>query len=158
MHDVERRNTGLSKVYIATLAAMDGSRAQSRTFVFGLATLTIAALALAPGALAQSAGDDQYSDPLAGGGEQQQEPASPGGDDRPSPEPTPAPTPAAPSGADAPASSSGTAGADTTATTPLTGESLPRTGAEPVPTVATGALLLLAGAALRRQVLRHAPG
>jgi LPXTG-motif cell wall-anchored protein len=135
---------------------MDGSRESSRTFVTALATLTLATLAFAPAALAQSAGDDQYSDPLAGDG-QQQEPASPGGGgDQPSDAPAPAPAPAAPSGPDTPTSSGGPA--DTTLAAPQTGESLPRTGAEPVPIVAAGAVLLLAGALLRRQVLRHVTG
>ncbi len=160
MHDVQWRNTGLSNLYIATLAAMDGSRAHHRTPVIALATLTLAALALAPAAHAQSAGDDQYSDPLAGGDRQQdREPSSPGGGDQQSDAPAPAPAPAAPSGPDTPTSDGGTAGTTTATPAPsATGESLPRTGAEPVPIVATGVVLLLAGALLRQRVLRGAVG
>ncbi len=138
-------------MYIATLAAMDGSRAHRRTFVTALATLALAALALAPAGAAQSAGDDQYSDPLAG--DRQQEPSSRGGGE-PSDAPAPAPAPAAPTGPDTPTSDGGTA--DATAAAPQTGESLPRTGAEPVPIAAAGTALLLAGALLRRLVLRRA--
>ena len=157
MHDVKGRNIDLSTSYIATLAAMDGSRARRRTFAAALAT--VAALSLAPAALAQSAGDDQYSDPLAGGGQEpRQSPSTPGGGDTPSPAPpppAPAPAPApAPSGPDT--STSDDAPSRSTATAPVGGETLPHTGAEPAPAVATGLLLLLGGALLRQRTLRGA--
>jgi LPXTG-motif cell wall-anchored protein len=78
MHDVEDRNTGLSISYIATLAAMDGSSARRRTRATVVTALAILMLTPAPAALAQSAGDEQYADPLAGdgGGQEQQAPQS----------------------------------------------------------------------------------
>lgn len=152
MRDVKQRNTGLSKLYIATLAAMDGSGVRRRTPPTAIASLALATLALwalgPVGAAAQSAGDRQYADPLAGGG---QEPAPPSGggtgaDQPDAPTPVPAPTAPAPSGPD-----TSTGGADGSTAAPAAGgETLPHTGAEPVPAVATGLLLLLLGGVLLR--------
>ncbi len=118
--------------------------------VLSLAAIAIAlALFGAAGAAAQSAGDRQYADPLAGGGQQEprQSPATPDGGDAPS-TPAPAPTSPAPSG-------SGT-GYGTPTPAPASGATLPHTGAEPVPIVATGLLLLLGGGLLRQRTLRRA--
>jgi len=133
---------------------MDGSRVSRRTFATALATLTVIALSIAPAALAQSAGDDQYADPLAGGGQEpQQSPSAPSGGNEPS-EPAPAPAPPAPSGPDTSTSGNTATGSATTA--PVGDERLPHTGAEPVPIVATGLLLLLGGSLLRQRTLRRA--
>lgn len=151
------RNTDLSNLYIATLAGMDGSRVHRRTLLTALVTLALAALAPTPSAFAQSAGDEQYADPLAGDGQGQDRQGSRGGGDEPgeapAPSPAPTPAPATPSSPDAPTGDAGSPG--TTAATPAAGESLPRTGAEPAPLVAAGASLLLVGALLRRQVARR---
>ena len=91
-------------------------------------------LALSPAALAQSAGDQQYQDPFeeqGGGGNEQAQPA---------PEPQ------------APASQGQTADpeATTTQVAPAQTGTLPRTGGPTPLLLAYGAVLLLAGATLRR--------
>ena len=111
-----------------------------------LATLTLAALALAApsSALAQGAGDEQYTDPFgtqqgdsgSGGGSS---PSSGGSDQAPAPASAPAP---APSGASAPTSS---AAAPESA-------SLPRTGADATLVALLGAGLILTGVGLRMRV------
>jgi LPXTG-motif cell wall-anchored protein len=125
----------LSALYIATLAAMDGSGAHGRTpLTVGVALLALV-MTLPPAALAQSAGDRQYSDPLV----------TDGGD-----EPSPSADPDTPVSSDDPAP----AGGDTGTTTPPA-------GAEPAATAAPAAeaptlphtgsdawLLALAGVAL----------
>ena len=97
----------------------------------------------APAALAQSAGDEQYQDPLpqappgdGGGG------GAAGGDGPPIPPQGPDSTGAPPSDS-GPDATTGAPGATTAA-----GE-LPRTGAEPVLMAAFGFALLLTGAGLR---------
>jgi hypothetical protein len=101
-----------------------------------IATLILAALALAvpAGALAQSAGDEQYTDPFV-----EQEPP-PEQQDPPADQPA-AQLPAAEGDADAPAAEP----AQTASST------LPRTGAPLVVLAAAGYALLLAGIAIRRQ-------
>jgi 3-oxoacyl-ACP reductase-like protein len=100
---------------------------------------TVLVLLLAPAALAQSAGDDQYSDPF---GEQQQEstptpePAQPA--QAPAAPPAPAPVPAAPAAAAAPAQAA----------------QLPRTGWDAAVPATLGLILLAAGVALRVRVRR----
>ena len=107
-----------------------------------LALVALAAcLALPAGALAQSAGDDQYTDPFGGGDEpaQQEEPAAeqPAGS-------APEPSEPAPGG-------NGTAEAAPTAEAAQEGSpTLPRTGAPVILFAAAGYALLLAGIAIRR--------
>lgn len=136
---------GLSTLYIATLAVMDGSGASRRTRATGVALPTVAALlasfAFATGASAQSAGDKQYADPLVNGGgqSQQQEQSSPqpqtgSGTSSPTAPPT---SSLAPTQADA-----GTVASDAAA--------LPRTGADVGLLAALGLLLFATGILLRR--------
>jgi LPXTG-motif cell wall-anchored protein len=139
MPDVQVVNTDLSTSYIATLAGMDGSSARCRTGAIVAAVLTVLALALTPAALAQSAGDNQYADPLTNGdgqSRQQEQPdpdAGGGGDDSA----VPAPPTAAPA---APATSPQ---AGTTATDHAT---LPRTGSDALLLAGAGLALTLTGA------------
>ena len=109
-----------------------------------IVSLTAALLALAlPGAaLAQTPGDDQYTDPF--GGENQEQPSSPSQAD-PQPTPTPEPATAAP----APAVPTPT---PTPSGTPNTAPQLPRTGGEPLPFAVAGFWLVLGGVALRARV------
>ncbi|HET8755123.1 MAG TPA: hypothetical protein VFM58_03890 [Solirubrobacteraceae bacterium] len=100
------------------------------------------------GALAQTPGDDQYTDPF--GGDNQEQPSSPS-QAEPEPTVTPEPTPevAAP-----PAEPTQTTQTTPTpaATTAQTGEQLPRTGGDPLPVAVAGFWLLLGGVALRARV------
>jgi hypothetical protein len=105
----------------------------------------LALLALPAAALAQSAGDEQYSDPFGkvengndngGGG---------GGDVTEAPAPDTS-TPAASAPAETSVESTGTAATDTT------GAQLPRTGFPVLLLAGAGALLALSGAALRRRL------
>ena len=98
--------------------------------------LATALLAGAPAALAQSAGDEQYSDPFG----QTDQPN--GSQDEPATEPGAAPAPAAPA---APADEA-TAAQDSAAPT------LPATGLPAFLLAGAGAMLLASGAALRRRV------
>jgi hypothetical protein len=106
-----------------------------------------AALALLPSAAAaQSAGDEQYSDPFAGGKDQTQAQA------------TPAPTPAA-TAAPAPTAQPAQAPAPAAATQPAASGAqaeLPRTGGDPWLPALVGIALLSAGVALRARA-RPAP-
>lgn len=106
---------------------------------------TLALLALPATALAQSAGDEQYSDPFGkvengndngGGG---------GGNATEAPVPDTS-TPAAPAPAETSVESTGTAATD------ATGAQLPRTGLPVLLLAGAGALLALSGAALRRRL------
>jgi hypothetical protein len=112
-----------------------------RPFIALLATVLLLAL---PGvALAQSAGDDQYADPLSG----QDQPADSGqgNGDQPTDDggSTPAPT--------APAPDPAPTGAETTSTAaPGAGTTLPRTGYDVVLLFAAAFPLLLGGLTLRR--------
>ncbi|MEX1141804.1 MAG: LPXTG cell wall anchor domain-containing protein [Thermoleophilaceae bacterium] len=115
------------------------------------ATLALAPAAVATSvAFAQSAGDDQYTDPLLGEGR------GDGGGEGTTGEPegdgasgAPAPEPAAPTDPAPPAGTTGTAtptdGGDGSAAT------LPRTGAEAGILGALGVVLLAAGAVLRQR-------
>jgi hypothetical protein len=105
----------------------------------------LALLALPAAALAQSAGDEQYSDPFGkvengndngGGG---------GGDVTEAPAPDTS-TPAASAPAETSVESTGTAATD------ATGAQLPRTGFPVLLLAGAGALLALSGAALRRRL------
>lgn len=104
--------------------------------------LSLAAIAIAltsfgaASAAAQSAGDRQYADPLAGGGQQEprQSPATPDGGESPS-APAPAPAPPTPS---------------SPATSAPTEQALPRTGIEPGWIAMAGLLLLTGGSLLWR--------
>lgn len=84
-------------------------------------------------AAAQSAGDEQYEDPLAGQQESEQ------------PQPTATSTPAPAPAADA---ETAQAPAPTAAPSPSAAQ-LPRTGADPLFAALAGAFLLASGAALR---------
>jgi LPXTG-motif cell wall-anchored protein len=139
MRVVKTRNIGLSTSYIATLAVMDGFGVSRRTAATVAAVLTVLALTPTSLALAQSAGDRQYADPLVtDGGDQsgQQSPSAQGGDDRSPSEPTPTPSPA-PDDSSAVATSDAAAPAETT---------LPHTGAEPRVLAAAGLVLAACGA------------
>lgn len=101
--------------------------------------------ALPCAALAQSAGDDQYADPLA--------PPSPGdsGDtEDPAPAPGEAPVPAPPAGSDALPSPDSAAVAASPSAEP--GQTLPRTGLPLAPFALAGAALLGVGVMLRRSL------
>jgi hypothetical protein len=108
-----------------------------------LALLLLVALfacfAVPTAAFAQSAGDDQYQDPLGGGGG--------GGSTAPSPAPTPSPSPSPPSSAtQAPTPSSAApsaSAADSGSNVPLA-----RTGFDAWVPAVIGVLLLSGGAAL----------
>jgi LPXTG-motif cell wall-anchored protein len=131
----------LSNSYIVTLAAMDGSGARLRTRLTALvAGASIALCACAPAALAQSAGDRQYSDPIVGdgGGSTDQPSETPSGPD------TPTSSDDAPSTGSAAPSAPPPAGAE-----PATTSALPRTGADAGLLAAIGLTLLAAGALAR---------
>jgi hypothetical protein len=104
--------------------------------------LVAAMLALPAAAFAQSAGDEQYTDPFQGGGNggQAEQPA------QEQPEPAPAPPPEQPAG-QVPAEEDAPAAEPAQTTSPT----LPRTGAPVVLLAAAGYALLLAGIAIRRQ-------
>jgi hypothetical protein len=104
------------------------------------------ALAFPAGAAAQSAGDDQYTDPFADQEPQGQQESGGnsgggggggGGNAQPSPQSAQA-TPASPSATASQAQE------------PAQGEALPRTGFQALLPLAYGLVLLLSGAALRR--------
>jgi hypothetical protein len=104
--------------------------------------LVVAFLATPAGALAQSAGDEQYADPFGSQppGEKQNQQSSPPATSSPA-----SPAPAA--GGD------GTASAAPTAQPAQADPALPRTGGFPAPLLgAIGYALLVAGAAFRRQL------
>ncbi|MEA2420939.1 MAG: hypothetical protein QOF55_38 [Thermoleophilaceae bacterium] len=124
---------------------------RSRTFAL-LAAISMLAL---PGtALAQSAGDDQYQDPLAG-----QHGGSGGGSGSAPSSHTPA-TPSAPSAPSTPAAaaptSTGTqASAPQASAAQTTPGQLPRTGFDVVLTVELGLALLLTGIVSQRMLARR---
>jgi hypothetical protein len=106
-----------------------------------LVTLLIAAflLALPAGAVAQSAGDEQYADPFE---QPQQEPSGSQEEPAPVPEPTPAP-----------AESGQTAAAtQTEVAQPTASQTLPATGLPVALLAGAGGLLLSGGTMLRRRV------
>jgi len=136
----------LSALYRATLATMYGSRPRGRTVLTVALALLALALAPAPAALGQSAGDDQYADPLVtdgeGGGTDQ--PADPAPDTPTSDageQPAPAPTDAT-GAVDLPA---GAEPGDAFADDPATAEALPRTGVDAWLLAALGLASLVAG-------------
>jgi hypothetical protein len=91
-------------------------------------------------ALGQSAGDDQYEDPFAGGEQEQTQ--------EPDPTATPEPAPSEP--APAPSSESAPAPAPASAEEPgAPSAELPRTGLDAGPILALGAVMLAGGVALR---------
>jgi hypothetical protein len=102
--------------------------------IVALAALALA-LALPTAALAQGAGDEQYSDPF--GSNQQQ---------GPTPQPTPAPTQAPPAAAPSQATPAPTRHA---ARAPSSARALPYTGGAPGLVALAGVLLLAAGVTLR---------
>jgi hypothetical protein len=129
-----------------------------------LALLAVAAsLALPGGALAQSAGDEQYTDPFGqqepGAGQQepgagQQEPGA-GQQEPATQEQQPAPAPEQPaeepSTTPAPGGNGSAEPAPAAETAQEASPTLPRTGAPLVLLAATGYALLLAGIAIRRK-------
>jgi hypothetical protein len=106
-----------------------------------IAILILAALAsvVPAGALAQSAGDEQYTDPFA-----QQDPPAPRQD-------PPAEQPDAGAGEPAPGDNGSTEPAPAAEPAQTTSPTLPRTGAPVLLFGAAGYALLLAGIAIRRQ-------
>jgi hypothetical protein len=105
-----------------------------------LLTLLCSLLLVPATASAQSAGDDQYSDPF---GDQEQEQS------QPSQEATPAPAPAQPAQPPAPAQPA-------PAPAPAQAAQLPRTGWDAALPGALGLIFLAAGVALRAHVRRAA--
>ena len=158
MHDVKTRNIGLSRSYIATLAAMDGCGGRARTVATALAALAVLT-GPAPAALAQSAGDNQYADPLVtdDGGDQsgQRSPAAPKDD-------TPSHTGDRAEGDHPPGAVPKRTGdgRPRPTTAPAAEATLPHTGAEPLALAAAGLVLVALGTlglALARRG-RHARG
>jgi LPXTG-motif cell wall-anchored protein len=90
-------------------------------------------LALPSAALAQGAGDEQYSDPFGGEQQEEEQPAAPEATPAPEAAPAPAPAPAAEPAAQQPSSS----------------EQLPYTGADAGLLALGGVLLVAAGVTLR---------
>ncbi|MEA2374426.1 MAG: hypothetical protein QOD53_889 [Thermoleophilaceae bacterium] len=131
---------------VVTLRALASMASATNTFVIRalfIALLAAACLALPPAAaLAQDAGSQQYSDPLAGGGSSKktgtQSQAST----------SPAPTSTASSG------SQSTQSSTSTAATSSRSDGLPRTGLDVVWLALTGVLLLGGGVAMRRAAER----
>ena len=113
-----------------------------RLTVLAAVLALVAAGPVAPSALAQSAGDDQYEDPFAG---EEQEPSQ-GGGEEPAATATPAPAPAEP--AQEPAAEATPAAPGAEPASPQQPE-LPRTGLDAGPILAIGAVLLGGGIALR---------
>jgi hypothetical protein len=107
-----------------------------------------ASLALPSSALAQSAGDEQYTDPFG-----QEDPAAQPQEPAPEPEPAPEQPVEQPSGTVEPATGGdGTAEAAPTAEAAQEGSAtLPRTGGPVLLFAAIGYALLLAGVAIRRK-------
>jgi 2-oxoglutarate dehydrogenase E2 component (dihydrolipoamide succinyltransferase) len=93
-------------------------------------------LALPGTALAQTPGDDQYTDPFGSGQDQSSAQATP--------TPTPTPAPAAPAPATAAPAPTATAAPAVAAS-----QQLPRTGGDPITPAVAGFWLLLGGVALR---------
>lgn len=117
-----------------------------------IALTLLLAVALPASALAQSAGDNQYQDPLAGPrGNSSSGGSSGGGGGGSSGSSTPAPSTGSSSGS--PGSSSGTAGSTSssgTAGATASGSALPRTGGHPELIALAGLVLLGGGIAVRR--------
>ncbi len=105
----------------------------------------LALLALPAAALAQSAGDEQYSDPFGKVEDGNDNGGGGGGNATEAPAPDTS-TPAAPAPAETSVESTGTAATD------ATGAQLPRTGFPVLLLAGAGALLALSGAALRRRL------
>lgn len=111
-----------------------------------LAAVVLLVLALPSAALAQSAGDDQYSDPFG----QVDEDTGGGGDDAGNGGGNlPAESQPAPAAAPAPAPAPGDAGTETAVPT---GETLPRSGPPSFALAIIGAASLAGGAVLRRRL------
>ncbi|HEY6780399.1 MAG TPA: hypothetical protein VI111_05550 [Thermoleophilaceae bacterium] len=100
----------------------------------------LALLALPAGALAQSAGDNQYTDPLGA----PEQPSDQGG------QPQSGSGSAPPSTQSAPTQSTPTPAQTSPATAAANGDALPRTGLSMIPLLVAAAALLLGGFALRR--------
>ena len=113
-----------------------------------LAAFCAAVLLVPAAAFAQSAGNEQYSDPFAGKAPSTHSPTAPSS---PAPAPTTSSPPAQPQGQLASGSSPGTTTQGNSGATPTASSSsaLPRTGFDAWIMAAMGALMLLAGALLR---------
>lgn len=112
------------------------------------ALAAVLALGVPAPALAQSAGDDQYRDPFAGGeGQQREQTGADGGGSGGGSPTAPAPANPAPAPSQTPASAPSANPSEPVATT--AGE-LPRTGSEAIWIAALGVLLVAAGVHLRR--------
>jgi hypothetical protein len=124
-----------------------------RTAPLLLALLALAAcLALPAGALAQSAGDDQYTDPFGGGDEPARQEQPPPEQPAPEQPAEPAPDTSAPApGGNGTAEAAPSADAAPSAEASQSSQTLPRTGAPVLLFAAAGYALLLAGIAIRRQ-------
>ena len=118
-------------------------------------TASLLVLALPGAALAQTPGDEQYTDPFGGG---QEEGGGQGGQGGQEPEQTPAPSePAAPEPAPAaPAPAPAAAPAATQSQAP-SAQQLPRTGVDAGLLALSGTLQLAGGVALRLRVSAPAP-
>jgi hypothetical protein len=124
-----------------------------------IALLTAAALLAAPAvALAQSAGDEQYTDPFQGGdgggqeqpAQQREQPVEPAPTEPAEPAPT-EPAEPAPGGNGTAEAAPSTEGAPTADAAQDGSAALPRTGGPVVLVGAIGYALLLAGIAIRRK-------
>jgi hypothetical protein len=113
-------------------------------------SILLTALALPGGALAQSAGDEQYSDPFGPEEPQQQEeqPQAPAQPAEPEPAPAPAPAPAGDSSPPVEESSDDLTPAPAQSSDP----SLPVTGFPALAMLIAGAGLFAAGAVVRRRL------
>lgn len=100
----------------------------------------LVALAVPSAALAQTPGDDQYTDPFGGSQDEGSEAAP---DEEAQPQPTAAPAPEAAPAAPAPAAAPEVSPA---------AQQLPRTGGDAAVPLVTGAMLLAGGVALRLRV------
>jgi hypothetical protein len=107
--------------------------------------VVVCALVVPPAALAQSAGDNQYTDPLASPHSGTK--STPNGSSGSSGSSTPAPSQGTSAG-----SSSGTAGTTSSSAAPssTSGRALPRTGGHPELIAVAGLVLLAGGFGLRR--------
>jgi len=148
---------GLSTLYTPTLAAMDEPTFRGRTRIAAVAAVALLALVAAgltsPPALAQSAGDDQYADPIVerGGQDGDQRSDAPAETDDGS---DTAAAPDAATGSQAP--TTGAEAGDTPAPSATT--TLPRTGAPAALLAGIGLALLAVGALIRPPAAQRARG
>jgi hypothetical protein len=111
--------------------------------------MLLTALAVPASALAQSAGDEQYSDPFGPEQPQEREQAQ---QEQPQAAVEPAPSDEAPAPAPAPEPAAAPAGDSAAAPAQSSGTSLPVTGLPVLSMFVVGGVLLAAGAVVRRRV------